>query len=150
MPAASHLFIMQDSEEQIKLNFGIWYLKNYFFEDHAAGLFTSNLRSPSRNCLAVMKPEEPSSKQPACDVHKPSPCFTLVYFTPFRFNAHCQFTSLLSLWSLIFVLPPFGWLRSYANPFCLMRMKPATRIPLQPNHTETPTHIEPRTLRPMW
>ena len=28
--------------------------------------------------------------------------------------------------------------------------KPATRIPLQPNHSETPTHIEPRTIRPMW
>jgi len=27
----------------------------------------------------------------------------------------------------------FGW------------VKPATRIPLQPNHTETPTHTEPRT-----
>ena len=26
----------------------------------------------------------------------------------------------------------------------------ATRIPLQPNHTETPTHIEPRIIRPMW
>ena len=26
----------------------------------------------------------------------------------------------------------------------------AGRIPLQPNHTETPTHIEPRTIRPMW
>ena len=24
------------------------------------------------------------------------------------------------------------------------------RIPLQPNHTESPTHIEPRTIRPMW
>ena len=23
-------------------------------------------------------------------------------------------------------------------------------IPLQPNHTETPTHIEPRTIPPMW
>jgi len=33
-------------------------------------------------------------------------------------------------------------------PWC--RLKPATRIPLQPNHTETPTHIEPRTIRPMW
>jgi len=22
--------------------------------------------------------------------------------------------------------------------------------PLQPNHTETPTRIEPRTIRPMW
>jgi len=30
------------------------------------------------------------------------------------------------------------------------RLKPATRIPLQLNHTETPTHIEPRTTRPMW
>jgi len=28
-------------------------------------------------------------------------------------------------------------------------LQPATRIPLQPNHTETPTHIEPRTVRPM-
>jgi len=25
------------------------------------------------------------------------------------------------------------------------RLKSATRIPLQPNHTETPTHIKPRT-----
>jgi len=30
------------------------------------------------------------------------------------------------------------------------RLKPATRIPLQPNHTENPTHIEPRIIRPMW
>jgi len=29
-------------------------------------------------------------------------------------------------------------------------LQPATRIPLQTNHTETPTHIEPRTIRPMW
>ena len=28
--------------------------------------------------------------------------------------------------------------------------KPATRIPIQPTHTETPTRIEPRTIRPMW
>ena len=32
----------------------------------------------------------------------------------------------------------------------LMILLPATRIPLQPNHTETRTHIEPRTIRPMW
>jgi len=25
-------------------------------------------------------------------------------------------------------------------------LQPATRIPLQPNHTETPTHIEARTI----
>ena len=29
-------------------------------------------------------------------------------------------------------------------------LQPATQIPLQPNHTETPTHIEPITIRPMW
>ena len=29
-------------------------------------------------------------------------------------------------------------------------LQPATRIPLKPNHTETPTHMEPRTIRPMW
>ena len=26
-------------------------------------------------------------------------------------------------------------------------LKPATRIQLQPSHTKTPTHIEPRTIR---
>jgi len=81
---------MQDSEEQMKLNFGILHLKYNFSEDHAAELFISNLRSPSRNFLAVMKLEVPSSKEPACDLHKPSTCFTLVYFTSFRFNAHCN------------------------------------------------------------
>jgi len=35
-----------------------------------------------------------------------------------------------------------------ASPCC--KLQPATRIPLQPNHTETPTHIEPRTIRPIW
>jgi len=29
-------------------------------------------------------------------------------------------------------------------------LQPATRIPPQPSHTETPTHIEPRTIQPMW
>jgi len=29
-------------------------------------------------------------------------------------------------------------------------LQPATWIPLQPNHTETPTHIEPRNTRPIW
>jgi len=28
--------------------------------------------------------------------------------------------------------------------------QPATRTPLQPNHTETPTHIEPRIVQPIW
>ena len=31
----------------------------------------------------------------------------------------------------------------------LQHVLPATRLPLQPNHTETP-HFEPRTIRPMW
>ena len=30
---------------------------------------------------------------------------------------------------------------------CCRLLQPATRIPLQPNHTETPTHIEARTIR---
>ena len=40
----------------------------------------------------------------------------------------------------------FGW----SSVVSICRLKPATRIPLQPNHTETPTHIEPRIIRPMW
>jgi len=38
----------------------------------------------------------------------------------------------------------------YTRKHTLCRLQPATRIPLQPNHTETPIHIEPRTIRPMW
>jgi len=40
-----------------------------------------------------------------------------------------------------------GWSGIHVAGF---RLKPATWIPLQPNHTETPTHIEPKTIRPMW
>jgi len=29
---------------------------------------------------------------------------------------------------------------------CVLVLQPPTRIPLQPSHTETPTHIETRTL----
>ena len=29
-------------------------------------------------------------------------------------------------------------------------LQPEARIPLQPNHNKTPTHFEPRTIRPMW
>jgi len=35
----------------------------------------------------------------------------------------------------------FGW-------YPCGRLKPATRIPHQPSHTETPTHIETRTHNP--
>jgi hypothetical protein len=38
--------------------------------------------------------------------------FTPVCFTPFRFNAPCQFTPLHNLRFLIFGLTPLGWLRS--------------------------------------
>ena len=41
---------------------------------------------------------------------------------------------------------PCGLLHGYHSN----QTKPATWIPPQPNHTETPTHIEPRTIRPMW
>ena len=41
-----------------------------------------------------------------------------------------------------------GW--SGVEWYLCCRLKPATQIPLQPNHTETPTHIEPRTIRPLW
>ena len=34
--------------------------------------------------------------------------------------------------------------RTLIRPSC-SRLKPSTRIPHQPNHTETPTHIETRT-----
>jgi len=34
-----------------------------------------------------------------------------------------------------------GWLGWYP----CSRLQPATRLPLQPSHTETPTHIETRT-----
>ena len=32
----------------------------------------------------------------------------------------------------------------------LVWSQPATRIPLQTNHTESPTHTEPRTIRSKW
>jgi len=38
--------------------------------------------------------------------------FNAFCFTPFFFNAPCQFTSLLNLRSIIFILTPSGWLRS--------------------------------------
>jgi hypothetical protein len=41
-----------------------------------------------------------------------SPCFTPVCFTLFCFNVGCQFTPLLNLRSLSFVLTPVGWLHS--------------------------------------
>jgi len=45
-----------------------------------------------------------------------SPCFT-----PFSFNAPCQFTTLINLRSLVFGLKPFGSLRSVTVTPCLSR-----------------------------
>ena len=42
------------------------------------------------------------------------------------------------------------WTHKKWNKIARVVLQPATRIPLQPNHTETPTHIEPRTIQPMW
>ena len=42
----------------------------------------------------------------------PSHCFTCLCFTPFFFNAPCQFASLVNIPTLIFSLTPFGWLHS--------------------------------------
>ena len=41
-------------------------------------------------------------------------------------------------------------LPSLSFRFSHQNLQPATRIPLQPNHTESPTHMEPRIIRPMW
>ena len=50
----------------------------------------------------------------------------------------CRVSNLMSLAILFRVV----------YPCC--RLQPPTRIPLQPNHTESPTHVEPRTIRQMW
>jgi len=57
--------------------------------------------------------------------------------------------------SIIRSLRLFCWITTMVVLFLVrylleFRLKPATRIPLQHNHTETPTHIEPRTIWPMW
>jgi len=60
--------------------------------------------------------------------------------------------------SIIRSLRLFCWINTLVVFFlvrCVLEfwcgwLKPATRIPLQTNHTKTPTHIEPRKIRPMW
>jgi len=42
--------------------------------------------------------------------YTPRPCFTSICFMRFCFNASCQFTPLLNLYSIIFSLMSFGWL----------------------------------------
>ena len=55
----------------------------------------------------------------------------------------CDYSVELPHWSYC------SWFDVYWS-FCVVGLEPATRIPLQLNHTETPTHIEPRTIRSMW
>ena len=92
---------------------------------------------------------------------RPTWCHLLFYFTSYVLN---MFRTLIYLSSGAFnysvELP--HW--SYCSWFDVCwsfgvvglewyqrcKLQPATRIPLQLNHTETPTHIEPRTIRPMW
>ena len=64
----------------------------------------------------------------------------------------CDYSVELPHWSIVLgsmcvgVMVWLGW----SGIRVAVVLQPATRIPLQPNHTETPTHIEPRTIRPMW
>jgi len=88
-------------------------------------------------------------------------CHLLFYFTSYVINMFrtliypspgaCDYSVELPHWSycsLFDVCWIFGVVGLEWYPCC--RLQPATRIPLQPNHTETPKHIDPRTVRPMW
>ena len=92
---------------------------------------------------------------------RPTWCHLLFYLISYVLNMFrtliypssgaCDYSVELTHWSYCswfdvccsFVVVRLEW-----YPCC--RLQFATRIPLQPNHTETPTHIEPRTIRPMW
>ena len=59
----------------------------------------------------------------------------------------CSITTLVVLFLVRCVMEfRCGWV----GVVSVLQAQPATRIPLQSNHTETPTHIEPRKIRPMW
>ena len=92
---------------------------------------------------------------------RPTWCHLLFYFTSYVLNMFrtliypssetCDYSVELPHWSYCSwfdVCWSFGVVGLEWYPCC--RLKPATRVPLQHNHTETPTHIEPRTIRPMW
>jgi len=92
---------------------------------------------------------------------RPTWCHLLFYFTSYVLNMFrtliypssraYDYSVELPHWSACSwfdVCWSFGVVRLEWYPCC--RPQPATQIPLQPNHTETPTHIEPRTHRPMW
>ena len=83
---------------------------------------------------------------------RPTWCHLLFYFTSYVFNMFrtliypssgaCDYSVELPHWSYCswfdmcwsFGVVGLEW-------YSCCRLKPATRIPLQPNHTETPTHI---------
>jgi len=89
----------------------------------------------------------------------------LFYFTSYVLNMFriliypssgaCDYSVELPHWSYCSwfdVCLSFGVVGLEWYPCCRLKqvvLQPATRIPLQPNHTETPTHIEPRTIRRM-
>ena len=83
-------------------------------------------------------------------------CFSLQHLL-FRFLC-AQHVSYINT-SIIRSLRLFCWITTLVILFlvrcvfefrCEAQLQPATQIQLQPNHTETPTHIELRTIRPMW
>ena len=91
---------------------------------------------------------------------RPTWCHLLFYFTScvlkmfrtliYPTSGACDYSIELPHWSYCSwfdVCWSFGVVGLEWYPW---KRKPATRIPLQPKHTETPTHIEPRTIQPMW
>ena len=93
---------------------------------------------------------------------RPTWCHLLFYFTSYVLNMFltliypswgaCDCAVELPHWSYCSwfdVCWGFGVVGLERYPCCRL-LQPATRIPLQPNHTETPTHIEQRTIRLMW
>jgi len=93
---------------------------------------------------------------------RPTWCHLLFYFISYVLNMFrtliypslgvCDYSVELPHWSYCSwfdVCLSFGEFGLEWYPCCRL-LQPATWIPLQPNHTETPTHIQPRTIRPMW
>jgi len=82
---------------------------------------------------------------------RPTWCHLLFYFTSYVLN---MFRTLIypSSWACDYAaeLPHWSLCSWFVVCWRFGVVQPTTRIPLQPNHTETPTHIEPRTIRPMW
>ena len=72
--------------------------------------------------------------------------WTLIYPS----SGACDYSAELPHWSYYSwfdVCWSFGLVGLEWNPCCRLKLQPATWIPLQTNHTETPTHIEQRTIR---